>query len=108
MKESLINDFISQERFDNYTDMKEYEENLCFSKKSYIPLSILEVALRNSIDKLFSQKIGQEWHENQSFLTNDSKEKIKQAKELLWRRKETISKQKIIAELSLCFWVNLF
>lgn len=108
MKNSLIERFISQERFQNYQDMSEYRDNLVFSKRSYIPLSILEVALRNSIDRLLSEKIREDWHEDVNFLTVDSRQKIEQAKELLTKRGENTIKQKVIAELSLGFWVNLF
>lgn len=108
MKNSLIERFISRERFQNYQDMSEYRDNLVFSKRSYIPLSILEVALRNSIDRLLSEKIREDWHEDANFLTVDSRQKIEQAKELLTKRGENTIKQKVIAELSLGFWVNLF
>jgi hypothetical protein len=108
MKSSLIQHFISKDRYGNYINMQEYETNLSFSKRAYIPLSILEVALRNSIDKLLSEKVGQNWHEDDGFLTKDSKLKVEQAKELLSKRRESTTKQKIIAELSLGFWVNLF
>lgn len=108
MKDSLVEQFISQERFSAYGSIGEYEQNLTFSKQSYIPLSILEVALRNSIDKLLSTKISDSWYEADWFLTKDSRLKILQAIELLEKRKESISKHKIIAELSFGFWVNLF
>lgn len=108
MKNSLIEKFISEDRFKGYKDLEEYESNLCFSKYAYIPLCMLEVALRNSIDKLLSAKVGENWHEDSDFITSDSRQKIAQAKELLFKRRENISKQKIIAELSLGFWVNLF
>ncbi len=108
MKKHLITKYISDARFGKYKSWDEYEENLCFSKKSYIPLSILEVALRNSIDNLLTQKVGELWHENQSFLTKDSQFKIQQAKDMLRKRRESTSREKIIAELSFGFWVNLF
>lgn len=108
MKDSLVEQFISQERFSAYGSIGEYEQNLTFSKQSYIPLSILEVALRNSIDKLLSTKISDSWYEADWFLTKDSRLKILQAIDLLEKRKESISKHKIIAELSFGFWVNLF
>ena len=108
MKDSLVEQFISQERFSAYGSIGEYEQNLTFSKQSYISLSILEVALRNSIDKLLSTKISDSWYEADWFLTKDSRLKILQAIELLEKRKESISKHKIIAELSFGFWVNLF
>lgn len=108
MKDSLIEQFISKERFNAYENIGEYEQNLTFSKQSYIPLSILEVSLRNSIDKLLTAKISDNWYEADWFLTKDSRLKILQAIELLEKRKESISKHKIIAELSFGFWVNLF
>jgi hypothetical protein len=108
MKKSLIDHFISHERFSAYKDLDEYRENLTFSKQSYIPLSILEVSLRNAIDQHLSIKVGAEWYLDNSFLTKDSKEKVDQAIALLSKRREPITKQKIIAELSLGFWVNLF
>ena len=107
MKESLIKTFISQKRFDSYESLEEYTENLKFSQQSYIPLAILEIALRNSVDGFLSNKISIDWYDK-DFLTKDSKEKVEQAKALLARRREKISKEKIIAELSFGFWVNLF
>ena len=108
MKSDLIKRFISDKRFESYRDIEEYQENLIVSKQSYIPLSILEVSLRNSIDMLLSHKVGENWHMDESFLTRDGIFKVKQAVELLERRRENISKHKIIAELSFGFWVNLF
>ena len=108
MKSDLIKQFISDKRFESYRDIEEYQENLIVSKQSYIPLSILEVSLRNSIDMLLSHKVGENWHMDESFLTRDGIFKVKQAVELLERRRENISKHKIIAELSFGFWVNLF
>ncbi len=108
MNRHLIEKYISEARFSKYKNLDEYEENLFFSKKSYIPLSILEVALRNAIDNLLTQKVGEQWHEDASFLTRDSQFKVQQAKEMLQKRRESTSREKIIAELSFGFWVNLF
>jgi hypothetical protein len=108
MTKSLIEAFISDKRFSSYESIDEYERNLQFSKYSYVPLSILEISLRNAIDKHFSKKIGEDWYKDENFLTKDSIFKINQAKDLLQRRRESTSKHKIIAELSLGFWVNLF
>lgn len=108
MKDSLIKKFITDTRFESYKDIQEYEKNLVVSKQSYIPLSILEVSLRNSIDMLLSNKVGDEWHRDETFLTKDSFVKVQQAISLLEKKRESISKHKIIAELSFGFWVNLF
>lgn len=95
MNNSLIDKFISDNRLSSYKNISEYEKNLIFSKKSYIPLSILEVSLRNSIDALLSEKVSIDWYKEDDFLTTDSKIKISQAIELLKRKKEKISKHKI-------------
>ncbi len=108
MKDGLIKKFITDKRFESYTDLDEYQANLVMSKQSYIPLSVLEVSLRNSIDALLTNKVSEDWHKDETFLTRDSAFKIKQAIELLERRRESISKHKVIAELSFGFWVNLF
>ena len=108
MKESLISHFISDERFSAYENFEEYQVNLSISKRAYVPLSVLEVSLRNAIDIHLTTKVGSEWYLDETFLTKDSKEKVNQAIALLNKRRESASKQKIIAELSLGFWVNLF
>ena len=108
MKKSLIKKYISTERFRSYSGIDEYLDNLVFSKKAYIPLSILEISLKNSINELLTEKLGENWLENKDFLTNDSLRKIEEAKKILYKRAELISKSKIIAELSFGFWVNLF
>ena len=108
MKISLIKKYISSERFRSYSGIDEYLENLVFSKKAYIPLSILEISLKNSINDLLTDKLGENWLEDKNFLTNDSLRKIDEAKKILFKRAEPISKSKIIAELSFGFWVNLF
>jgi len=108
MKKSLIEKYITIKRFESYENIDEYKKNLIFSKEAYIPLSILEVALRNSIDRTFSQNVDTHWYINRDFLTNDSIKKVNQVIELLKKRREPILKDKIIAELSFGFWVNLF
>jgi hypothetical protein len=107
MKESLIKQFISEDRFKSYKNLEEYSKNLIFSQNAYIPLSILEVALRNALNNHLSNKISDIWYED-DFLTKDSIEKVSQAKSLLIKRRERTDKEKIIAELSFGFWVNLF
>ncbi len=108
MKQTLIDDFISKKRIESYKNIDEYIKNLTFSKSSYIPLSVLEIALRNAINNFFSIEVGVEWHEDAAFLTKDGIRKVEEAKNVLLGRREHISKNKIIAELSFGFWVNLF
>lgn len=108
MKKTLIDNFISQKRIGSYRNIDEYVENLTFSKSSYIPLSVLEIALRNAINNFFSVVVGIDWYEDATFLTKDSIKKVEEAKNILISRRENVSKNKVIAELSFGFWVNLF
>ena len=107
MKESVKKKFITNVRLQNYKDFEEYKQNLYNSEKSYILLSIFEVSLRNSIDSYFKQKISPNWLES-VFLHKDTKQKIDEAKNKILQRRETITHDKIIAELPLGFWTSLF
>ncbi|CAA6813006.1 MAG: TIORF34 protein [uncultured Sulfurovum sp.] len=109
MNEILINTFISPSRFSKYKTLANYEENLISSKQYYIPLSILEVSLRNAINNHFEKMYGRGWLLHQaSFLRNDLVRKIDEAKLKLNARNENINKEKLVAELSFGFWTSLF
>ncbi|MDP3265615.1 MAG: hypothetical protein Q8M39_02175 [Sulfuricurvum sp.] len=108
MKESLRLQYISPTRLSAYTNFDEYCQNLLISKNAYIPLSILEIALRNALDSYLSIKIGSDWHLDITLLTHGAQKKILEATDTLNNRKEAITKEKIIAELNFGFWVNLF
>ena len=58
MEKLIINKFISSTRFDSYSSIEYYKNNLIKSKNVYIPLSILEVSLRNSINNTFEKLYG--------------------------------------------------
>lgn len=109
MDNILIHKYITEKRFSKYETFTQYEENLLLSKQYYIPLSILEVSLRNAINQHFEKFYGAGWlvHEA-SFLQKDHLSKIFDAKQKINSRKETLTKDKLIAELSFGFWVNLF
>jgi len=108
VKESLKLKYISEVRLSSYSDFEEYRQNLLISKDAYIPLSILEIALRNALDTYLTIKIGQDWHTDNTFLTHMAQKKIKEVNDTLKGRKETDSKEKVIAELNFGFWVSLF
>lgn len=109
MNTILIHKYITEKRFSKYESLTQYEENLLLSKQYYIPLSILEVSLRNAINHHFEKFYSAGWlmHEA-SFLQKDHLAKIFDAKQKIKSRKETLTKDKLIAELSFGFWVNLF
>lgn len=108
MKESLKIKYISNSRLSGYASFEEYRHNLIVSKNSYIPLTVLEIALRNALGSYLSGKIGFEWHLDASFLTQGAIAKVQEAKDIIDKRKELCTKEKIIAELNFGFWVNLF
>ncbi|MCX6074129.1 MAG: hypothetical protein NTY39_07415 [Campylobacterales bacterium] len=108
MKESLNLKYISENRLSSYNDFEEYRQNLLISKNAYIPLSILEIALRNALNTYLTIKIGRDWHTDNTFLTPMAQKKIKEVNDTLKGRKETDSKEKVIAELNFGFWVSLF
>lgn len=109
MNEIAIKKYISDARFNKYSSFDEYQENLIQSKLFYIPLSILEVSLRNAIDSYFVNLYGQNWLLNEAqFLQRDALEKIYHAKAKLSERRENITHSKLTAELTLGFWTSLF
>ncbi len=109
MNEILINKYITNKRFSTYSDMENYKLHLKKSKHLYMPLSILEVSLRNSINNLFEKLYGAGWLINEAtFLKHKELEKIYNAKKKLKSNNENITKDKLIAELTFGFWTGLF
>lgn len=109
MNQSVITKFITAQRLSTYKDFAEYELNLKESKKHYISLSVLEVALRNAVNAHFEKFYGEGWLVNEAqFLKNDLRVRIVEAKDKLKDRKEDITKYKLVAELPFGFWTALF
>jgi len=109
MDEKLIQKYITNQRFATYSDLDEYKYNLKKSKHLYIPLSIVEVTLRNSINELYEKYYGRGWIINEaSFLHQKELQKICDAKSKLNDRNEIINKDKLVAELTFGFWTGLF
>ncbi len=105
----LIDKYITKKRLLKYESIAQYEDNLLLSKKYYIPISILEVTLRNSINQHFEKFYGSGWLVNEAnFLQKDLLSKIFDAKQKIKLRDELLTKDKLIAELSFGFWANLF
>ncbi|MEA3513528.1 MAG: hypothetical protein U9R37_07980 [Campylobacterota bacterium] len=109
MEKLIINKFVSNTRFNSYDGIELYKKNLLKSKELYIPLSILEVSLRNSINTLFEKLYGAGWLVNEAnFLKHKELEKIYNAKNKLKSNKEQVTKDKLVAELNFGFWTGLF
>ena len=109
----------SQDRMKRYFDLyphneqlaiSHYECNLLLSESLYLCLSVLEVALRNAIVReLISTSDGENWYSifyNNPTLANLTNY-IEEAKQHITSRHENITDSKIVAELTLGFWVSL-
>ena len=109
MNDEVIKQYITQSRLSAYSDMEEYKQNLLVSKSMYIPLSILEVSIRNAVDNHFSYFYGNGWLINEAtFLQRDAIRKITEAKVRIQEREESLTREKLVAELPFGFWTSLF
>ncbi len=107
MTVDIQNRYISEKRLQNYKNFDEYKQNIYLSEKYYILLSIFEVTLRNSINYYLTSKISKDWLDS-SILHEDTKKRIKEAKNKILQRKEIVTHDKILAELPFGFWTSLF
>ena len=90
--------------------VKHYQSNIKLTEAFYTSLSVLEVALRNALSRELKTMTGRDdWFAifaNTPGLTNLNKY-ITQASKQIAGRHEQITTSKIIAELTLGFWVSL-
>ena len=90
--------------------VKHYQSNIKLTEAFYTSLSVLEVALRNALSRELKTMTGRDdWYvifANTPGLTNLNKY-ITQASKQIIGRHEQITTSKIIAELTLGFWVSL-
>ena len=104
----LKNNFISVERMSRYKSLDEYFENLKLSKNYYIPLSIVEISLRNSLDKLFKRNIAKNWLIDERFIKPQHKHKIDLSIKLLKLKDKEVGHNNILAGLTFGFFVTFF
>ena len=90
--------------------IKHYQANIKLAEAFYTSLSVLEVALRNALSRELKTMTGREdWYAifpNTPGLINLNRYVTKATKQIVGRH-ETITSSKIIAELTLGFWVSL-
>lgn len=87
-----------------------YYCNIELAESFYSTLSVLEVSLRNALSRELQKMTGREdWYELFKIETNLSRLNyyIEQAKRQILNRSEEVIPSKIIAELTLGFWVTL-
>lgn len=107
MRDEVKSKFISKVRLNQYSNFDEYKQNIKDSKEYYILLSVLEVSLRNSINSYFKKKISEYWLFSED-LHLDTQRRIEDCKNMIIKRQEIATHDKIIAELSFGFWTSLF
>lgn len=120
LENNLVNLF-SSNRLSSYkydindtdsTTLERYLYNIEVSKSLYPLLSILEISLRNRINQAIETVIKQDWIlqelNQQSILLPNEHKKLLDAKQKLSNKgHKNISKDDLIAELSLGFWIHL-
>ena len=107
MKENIKNRYFSSVRLSAYNSFDDYKSNLKISKEYYIPLSILEIGLRNAINDCFSIVFGENWI-NSDILHLDSIKKIEEVKYRILQEQKELNQNQVISELSFGFWTALF
>ena len=94
------------------SQLHRYNYNISISQEFYPLLHILEISLRNSLHLCWGEILGdQNWlsnHEKHPFLQSRERKKIEDAIDDLRKRERAIEDGRIIAELNLAFWVNLY
>lgn len=104
-----------QKFFDHHPDnvkkaIDHYQINIELSEALYPILSIFEVAFRNSLNRELSTHFDtSDWYIQQATTPGlkELNKEISNAKRHISKRAETISANKIVAELTLGFWVRL-
>lgn len=107
---------LSNERFTRYQDWAQgcdkraiclYTLNSQISEALYIPLQMFEIALRNRIDSVLTEKYGDDWmFENEQLLSHHQKMKRNQALLELEYEKKEASKGGLVAKVSFGFWTG--
>lgn len=119
MDKHLYEKLFSTERMQKYFQrfptsdekaMALYQANISISEAFYPVLAVFEVALRNSLNRELKDHFGTgDWYlhiESTPGLRN-LKNEINTAKRHIANRNETITGSKVVAELTLGFWVRL-
>jgi hypothetical protein len=120
MNKSYLEKVFSAERMQKYfalrpgdesKSMLHYQCNIQISEAFYPAISVMEVALRNSVNRELTIKFhGPDWynHFSTSPGLNNLVKEISTAQYQITRRHELVTPSKIVAELTLGFWVRLF
>ena len=110
-KERLLSFSKNKDFFDEKYILTLYKCNIQISQAFYPILSHIEIVLRNSIDTMLQKVISKTWLEEeleqQNLLFDYDYEKLSNANKTIKTRYKTVTRGKIISELTFGFWVNL-
>ncbi|GAO31439.1 hypothetical protein JCM15548_13799 [Geofilum rubicundum JCM 15548] len=118
---TIVETIISKERLQPYLNLHSdnykkaithYKANILISESFYPIISMLEVGLRNSIDRQLSRKFNSEkWYEDIEFIKIASRHqinKISEARANIQSAKKEVTTGRIISELTFGYWTSLF
>jgi len=73
------------------------------------PIGVLEVVLRNALDRQLSRAFTAPWYDDPAFLAIDPKieKRVQSAKDEIAKRRKTVTHPRMVAELSFGYWVHL-
>lgn len=108
---------VSQDRLSTYLQLANgdlagavglYVRNSALSESLYTPLQGVEVAIRNSMHERLRTSFGPDWYDQPAMqLQHIQSQKIAEAKTTLTREAKPLTSGRIVAELSLGFWVGI-
>lgn len=107
-----LNSYKYESKDDDSIALERYLFNIEVSKSLYPLLSLLEISLRNRINQAIEEVIKPDWllkeiNQQSILLPNEHKKLLDAKQKLINKGHKNISKNDIIAELSLGFWIHL-
>ena len=85
-----------------------YNWNLCLCEALYPSVQALEIALRNRLNDMLLREFGRNWMWDAQLLGNtNNQEMIAQAERQLTKHHKRIENSRMVAELTMGFWVSL-
>ena len=113
-----LEEALSFERFSRYLEWADgdreraiqlYTLNTKLSESFYLPLQMLEVALRNRIHDVMAESHGQNWFLQDDVLAVEHQnQQIREARAELDREKKAVTPGRMVAALPFSFWTSMF
>lgn len=99
--------YITLAKGDKRLAIKHYERNTALSEALYGVIQGFEIALRNALDRVLAKELGHpDWYDHIGWEQKEL-ESIQKAKENITTWGKTVTPGRVIAELTLGFWVQL-